>query len=305
MHKMKHPALVLGYNRANHLAVVLARLAELRVEPIYISIDGPGNDQAGLEKCKATRQAAEKFAKDYQGACHLLFHEENMGCKAGVEAGIDWFFENEDQGIIIEDDILPTKQFIEFQEFCLEHYRDVASVASISGMNRSTQSQPIIDHYFSNFFCMWGWATWRDRWVNYRKTFQFDIPLDLKTFLGGILPWTPFPDREIRSLLQRTKQSLIDTWDYQFQLWHWQNGFLSVHPHVNLCSNIGIMDAATHTTKMYYTKPSYMSGCKRDSLILKRKVTPWINPYQNRRFFYSHIRVGLCRKILNKLKHLS
>jgi hypothetical protein len=301
---MKHPTLVLGYNRPSHLAKVLSRLDDLGVEPVYISIDGAGTDLFSLEKWRATRQVAENFAKNYQGKCRLLLHENNLGCKVGVETGIDWFFGTENQGSIIEDDILPTKQFIEFQEHCLNNYKDAITIASISGMNRSMRKQLQIGHYFSNFFCMWGWGTWRERWVSYRNNFQFNIPSDLNFFLSGVLPWTAIPDREIRPLLECTKQALIDTWDYQFQLWHWQNGFLSIHPEVNLCSNIGIMESATHTTRMYHPKSSYLSGCKNNSIILKNKATPWVNHYLNRKFFYSHIRVGTFQKILNRLTWL-
>ena len=52
------------------------------------------------------------------------FSEENQGCKLAVTRGIDWFFDNEDEGIILEDDCLPNIYFYEFCKVLLEKYRN-------------------------------------------------------------------------------------------------------------------------------------------------------------------------------------
>ena len=37
---------------------------------------------------------------------------------------IDWFFENVESGIILEDDIVPEIEFLEFCNFYLEEYKN-------------------------------------------------------------------------------------------------------------------------------------------------------------------------------------
>jgi homospermidine synthase len=43
-----------------------------------------------------------------------FFVKKNPGCKYAVSSAITWFFENEENGIILEDDCLPNQSFFGF-----------------------------------------------------------------------------------------------------------------------------------------------------------------------------------------------
>ena len=49
-------------------------------------------------------------------------------------------------------------------------------------------------------------------------------------------------------IFERVYLASIDTWDYQWVFANWVNGRISIVPAVNLISNIGFGQNATHTT---------------------------------------------------------
>ena len=70
---------------------------------------------------------------------HTLYKEKNLGCGPGSAAGISWFFEQVDMGIILEDDAVPHPDFFEYASTLLVMYKDDESVRAIGSMNVDTQ----------------------------------------------------------------------------------------------------------------------------------------------------------------------
>ena len=61
--------------------------------------------------------------------------DENLGCKHAVASGISWFFEHENEGIILEDDVVPDTSFFKFCDDLLKRYRNDDRIMAISGNN--------------------------------------------------------------------------------------------------------------------------------------------------------------------------
>jgi hypothetical protein len=59
----------------------------------------------------------------------------NQGCRLGVSRAITWFFEQVEEGIILEDDCVPHPEFFPYCATLLEHYRHDMRVWCISGNN--------------------------------------------------------------------------------------------------------------------------------------------------------------------------
>ena len=64
-----------------------------------------------------------------------LFSDKNLGCKKGVSKAVSWFFEHEEQGIILEDDCVPHPDFFIFCENLLDRYSKEYKVTTITGSN--------------------------------------------------------------------------------------------------------------------------------------------------------------------------
>ena len=58
----------------------------------------------------------EKYI-NWEADIKTLYHKKNNGCMKGVSSAINWFFDNEDEGIILEDDCVPHPDFFPFCTF--------------------------------------------------------------------------------------------------------------------------------------------------------------------------------------------
>ncbi|WP_157572675.1 hypothetical protein [Nevskia soli] len=187
-----------------------------------------------------------------------LFRGENLGCKRAVSGAISWFFEHEEEGIILEDDCLPASSFFGFCQELLKKYRHDHRIWQICGtafvtdrLNRESSDS----YLFSKYGPIWGWATWRRAWAYYNAD-MIDWPLMSKA------PWfeSAYEDTsEAKMRLELGNKlyfSKIDTWDYQWGFTkNFQSG-LSAIPLSNMIVNIGFGSEATHTTRINLLAPT-------------------------------------------------
>lgn len=245
-YKTKSPVLFLIFNRPDTTITVFNAIKEARPAKLYIAADGPRAERPGEDiRCKETLSIVENI--DWDCEVKRLYRENNLGCKNAVSGAIDWFFENEEEGIILEDDCLPAKSFFYYCDTVLEKYRDDTRIRHITGSDMQRGKKwGEASTYFANQTHVWGWATWKRVWKDYDKDLkiyqQDEVEEKLKQlftdqFLIG--DWT--------NIFRELKAGKIDTWDYQLALINYFNNGLSVNPNVNLISNIGFRADATHT----------------------------------------------------------
>lgn len=240
------PILFIIFNRPDTTQIVFNKLKQLKPKKLYISADGPRKNKDGeAEKCKLTREIINQV--DWECDVKKLFNDENLGCKKAVSNAIIWFFENEDQGIILEDDVVPAKSFFDFCSFLLEYYKDDSDIMHISGNNFFSERIDIpFSYYFSIYPHIWGWATWRRAW----KLFNAQIP-DFPEYKSNNSIDSILKDRREKKYWLRKFELVynnqVDTWDYQWLYTIWKNKGLCITPVKNLATNIGFRDDATHT----------------------------------------------------------
>ena len=164
-----------------------------------------------------------------------------------MSGGITWFFEHEEQGIILEDDCLPHFDFFRFCEQLLSRYASEERVWVITGDNFQNGIQRGEgSYYFSRFNHVWGWASWRRAWEKADMSMEF-WP-DWKRNVACKNFWTDVvAQRYWTRIFNRAYRNEIDTWDYQWTACIWFYGGLTATPNVNLIKNIGFGDDATHT----------------------------------------------------------
>jgi hypothetical protein len=259
--ELNTPVLFLVFNRPETTAQVFEAIRKAQPPRLYVAADGPRLDRVGeAEKVAKVREIAT--AVDWPCEVKTLFREENLGCKKAVSGAITWFFEHEEQGIILEDDCLPHPDFFNFCDSLLERYRGDNKVWVITGNNfQNGQKRGEASYYFSHYNHCWGWATWRRAWKHY----QGDLP-----FWPGwkaSQTWTQkLPDRVERrywsKIFDRVYKNQIDSWAYPWAACVWYHGGLAATPNVNLVSNIGFGSEATHTT----SKRSSLAEIKTESI---------------------------------------
>ena len=240
---MKKPILLITFNRPETTRLVLEEIRKYRPEELYIAADGP---RAGVEhdaeRCRAVRELAGNV--DWKCRVHTLFQEQNLGCQAAPVKAISWFFETEEEGIILEDDCVPTQDFFRFAEQMLTIYREDSRIMHIAGMNfQDGIRRGCGDYFFTHQPFCWGWATWRRAW----KEFQLDMP-DFPEYrkenkIAEIFPRERYPRWRYMRLFQKCYEKspyFKDVWDFQWTYAIFRKKGLCIVPNYSLVSNIGM-----------------------------------------------------------------
>jgi hypothetical protein len=232
---MKSAVLLLTFNRPDTTKKVFNAIRRAKPPRFYVVGDGPRHNVTGeIEVCEDVRNIAT--AVDWKCEVKTLFRKKNMGCKLGVSSGIDWFFENEQEGIILEDDCLPAPEFFDFCDAMLEKYRTNHAIGTITGINIFGQKIRSDGYYFSKYQSIWGWATWRSRWIHYK------VDIDDRKRIKNLDITNSYPNhfrRHIDFCLDLVGAGLNSTWDYQLQYLLIKKNYLCIRPYANLISNIG------------------------------------------------------------------
>ena len=249
MNDFHTPILLITFNRPEHTGKVLEAIMAAQPHELFVFQDGERTaNENDIFKCAEVRQVVEKRTKETGVILHTFYSKKNLGCGPGPAAAISWFFENVDEGIIIEDDAVPHPDFFPYCEELLTKYRDNNDVRAIGSMNVDTQRWGDGSYYFSMMnrnLC--ARATWKRSWqsfdISMAKTSCGDIRRALRKYGCGPLECDYWIDRlrEVHKNLSNGK-----SWDMQFFMSIWLNHGKGIIPNVNLSSNIGTVGEATH-----------------------------------------------------------
>src|SRR5262249_29420461 len=238
--------LLLIFNRPDTTALVMNAIRAARPPCLYVAADGHRERPEDAEQCEQARQIAT--AVDWPCRLHTLFRDRNLGCRKAVGSAIDWFFDHEEEGIILEDDCLPSADFFRFCGELLSRFRSEERVMALCGSCYTRPTSDTADsYYFSYYADMWGWATWKRAWRLYDRDLsrwpEFKQAGSLKSAFKG----APWRERFWSNVFDRTAQGEIDTWDHAWTYTVIEQGGIACYPTRNLVSNLGYRTDATHT----------------------------------------------------------
>jgi hypothetical protein len=241
------PVLMIVFNRPDHTSKVFERIREAQPRRLFVAADGARKGNASdAESTAETRRIATTV--DWPCEVRTLFRDENLGCKTAIKTCLDWYFEQVEEGIVLEDDCVPEPTFFRYAAELLDKYRHDDRIATIAGTNYLLESQKFdSSYYFTKYLFVWGWASWRRVWRQY----------DFK-----MASWPKFRDEgrlhrvfpNVRSLrywtwiFDRTHDETLNAYDYQFFYSQMVNNRMSIAPARNLVSNIGWGSGSTNTS---------------------------------------------------------
>jgi hypothetical protein len=238
--------LFLVFNRLDTTKKVFEAIKKAKPPRLYVAADGERASKEGeAKKVKAVRDYI-MLNIDWDCKVKTLFRKENLGCKYALSGAITWFFENEEKGIILEDDCLPSQSFFWFCEELLEKYKNNDSVYLVSGDSRGPEFINMQEDYgFCKYPMIWGWASWAKVWKTYDAEIQ-DWP-KLKKSLIQSVSTSISTHRFWEGIFEKMYHQQIDTWDYQLCYLLLKNKAKCIVPRLNLISNIGFGSDSTHT----------------------------------------------------------
>lgn len=228
---------------------LLDKLREARVGPIYVTGDAPREGVPGevklVEETRDVVAQASRFVPIYSN-----FAQRHRGLQQSVVGGIDWFFQSENEGIILEDDVSPEDAFFPFLCAGLEQFRNQNRVSQIGGMNYAAGlGQESDQMYFSVFQHIWGFGTWKNRWIGFAEFLSTGtVSLDSIRRAYPEMP-TSF-HRHWRSRVGSELSGRTDTWASSWNYFCAARKRISVVPPVSLVANIGFRSDATNSRRI-------------------------------------------------------
>ena len=251
---MKIGIAVLAYSRNNTFKKVIESITKEKIKEISVYIDGPQNKS--IEKIQANIfKTIRNFQKRIK--INLIKQSKNNGLAFSVTNAVSSELKSNDAVILLEDDCVPQKGFFDYMKNSLIKYKknkDVRSVCSYCNLDQINKNQA----YFLKRFNPWGWATWKDRWKDYKSDIRLEInelynlgkiqnlPLDLKTYCRN------------KGILRGTE----DIWSLSWTLLHYKSDSLILYPPRSLIKNIGFDGTGVHClkTNVFQIKRKIQSG---------------------------------------------
>ncbi len=238
------PVLVLAYMRPEMTMRLLRRLVGSGISRIYVSIDGPKND-SDAGKQATLIEDIDEFLSSHKVNWKIQYSPDNLGVRNGVLAGLDWFFNQEESGIVLEDDLEFSQDFLNYCAHYLSDLDKFDDIWMISGMQVLDDHPGDYSHILSSYPMIWGWATTSKKWREIRTATSRQELLS---------PWKFGSQRSYfwnrgYSLVQSGK---LDTWDLPLVLAFLSNKKFCLISCSNLVKNIGFDVNASHTAKLIF-----------------------------------------------------
>ena len=233
----KNSIVICCYNRPKHLKKLINSIKDIKDRKLYFISDGPKNEEDNLNVNKVRNLINSlKFNKK------IILFKKNIGLPNIFIKGISQVFKFEKQIIILEDDTIPSKTFLKYCDTLLDKYKDNKIISQISGCNLKTEltSKEKEDYFFSKYSNIWGWATWKDRWIHYDAKFSnFEKLVRSKYFkeLCNIKSEYKFWFKYFG--IHKYDKTRAKDWDYAWTYTNFKKKRVSIVPKLNLIKNIG------------------------------------------------------------------
>lgn len=253
------PICLFTFNRLEELKKSVNSLSEcigINDFEIHVFSDGPRNeiDEKSVNEVRnfLREQSVIKIHKFY-------FEKENKGLANSVIEGVTQVINEYNRVIVLEDDLLYAKNFLQFMKQAIEFYEQNDTIYSISGYTPNLKSlqNDNGDFYFCPRASSWGWATWKNRWdsvdweVKSYNSFKYDLKKRYTFTKGGI---------DLPRMLDHQMKGKIDSWAIRFVYQQFLNNQYTIYPSKSKIKNIGIGASATHTKKGARFNTSLDSG---------------------------------------------
>lgn len=280
--------ILIGFNRPDKFEAVLKKTLICGISNIWISIDGPRNDNdLDPVNIKDIKNLILNYEKKFNIQFKKNFEDSNLGCKKNVIKSVSAVLEVSEHCIILEDDCVPSINFFRFCNELIKKEND--SIFGVSGNNfsKSNDKAPFLSQYPH----IWGWMVYRKHWSSF---INFMSKINYLSFSELVKKKFLFPSERIYWYLvyrNLKKGNLNESWDYPLLFFLWYKGLHFITPHKNLVSNIGLDNSGVHAhienkCLAYNFEISSSSFRKLGKLSIYRDFKTFLNHYRGWKYTF-------------------
>lgn len=295
---MKAPVIIFIYNRAEHTKKTLAALNENRLASetdLFIYADNAKSPE-GQSKVDAARRVADEFAAfNHFHSTTVIKAEKNKGLADSIISGVSEVIARYGRVIVIEDDLITSRDFLEYMNGALDFYQDNASVWSISGYTPYLTRLSGYNHdvYPCYRASSWGWATWLDRW----QTVDWDVS-DYDAFLSDTARQKYFNlgGSDMTNMLIDWHEKRNHSWAIRWCYQQSKARSMTIYPAQSRVTNAGNDNSGTHTgSTSRYDTPFALDHkpCTFENLATNERLLDEF------RLIYDFSRIGRIKRLLN------
>lgn len=260
---MKIGTILFTYNRSKHTKLVLDSLKNNAEKPqkMYIFQDGLKKEEDRAEWNKVNELIRNVDWCDTE----IIISNANKGLANSIVSGINYVFEKNDAVIVLEDDCVTAYGFMTFMNQCLNKYCDKSNVYEVSGYSRPMfrENYKSEDAYFVGKGSSWGWATWKDRWNEYKRDYDIIRRIRANTEKESYLEiW----GQGLEEMLINTLKGKCDSWAVFWVLLIIERKGLCINPINSLVRNIGIDGSGTNCGVDDFLINSEFGNCSKFNL---------------------------------------
>lgn len=239
---MKVATIVFVYNRSNHTKKVLNGLKYnyKLPEKLFIFQDGLKDKDNKEEWIKVNRLIHEIDWCNNE----VIVSDYNKGLSDSILSGINYVFKRYDAVIVLEDDCVPTANFISFMNQCFEKYKDNKKIYSIGGYSWPIMLQKKeYDIYGCGRISSWGWGTWKNRWIIYEKDYEIIRKMKQdKELSRNLAIW----GNDLEDTLVGNVRGICDSWAVFWALNVILKQGICISPYQSFIKNIGMDGSGVH-----------------------------------------------------------
>lgn len=270
------PITVFAYKRLDKIKQLMDSLAkcEKAEESIVIVFcDGAKSDKEILLVNEVRDYVETVKRNNIFKEMQVIYQSINKGLAHSIIEGVTEVLEKYGKIIVLEDDLLVSRDFINYMNNALDFYEKDLRYGEISSY---TMPIPYLRRYDKDVYVMriadcWGWATWKDRWDNCDweleslDSFKKDVNnvKRLEKLRAGMM-----------NMLESQKAGIYDTWAARWFFHLYLKNQWTVYPRECRSINIGYDGTGTNCDNQTKFNNVLFSGnsCKFEYLKADTKM---------------------------------
>lgn len=239
------PIILFVYNRIEHTKRALEALSKCNMAEqsvLYIYSDGAkSGDEYEVARVREYIHCIDGFKE-----VNIIEREKNYGIELSEVSAITEILGNYSSAIMLEDDLVVARTFLQYMNDALEKYQSEKQVFFISGYSYlKVRHDELPECMFLQMPSTWGWATWADRWQLFQsvpdgvdKIIYNKKQIKKFNYDGAVTAWG--------TLLTEQYRMGKYTWDIAWGATVFKHDGLALLPNQSQVMNIGLDGSGTH-----------------------------------------------------------